>query len=81
MAYVYILRCGDGTLYTGATTDLERRLAQHNAGQASRYTRCRLPVEMVWSEKVEDWSAALRKERRIKGLTRSHKLTLIAKGS
>ena len=77
MAYVYILRCGDESLYTGATTDLERRLEQHGAGQASRYTRSRLPVVVVWSREVEDWSAALKEERRIKRLSRAEKLALI----
>lgn len=71
--YVYILRCGDGSLYTGITTDLSRRLEQHRAGRASRYTRARLPVELVWSREVGSWSAALREERRIKALTRAEK--------
>jgi putative endonuclease len=74
---VYILRCRDGSLYTGATTDLARRLAQHGSGAASRYTRTRLPVELVWKRKLRSWSAALREERRIKGLPRCAKLLLV----
>ncbi|HEV2856322.1 MAG TPA: GIY-YIG nuclease family protein [Thermoanaerobaculia bacterium] len=73
MPYVYILRCGDGSLYTGITTDLDRRLEQHRAGRASRYTRSRLPVALAWSGEVGSWSAALREERRIKALTRAEK--------
>ena len=78
--HVYILRCRDGSLYTGATTDLARRLRQHRAGTASRYTRSRLPVELVWKRRVASWSAALREERRIKALPRPAKL-LLAVGS
>ncbi len=70
MPYVYILRCGDGSLYTGITKDLERRLAQHRAGRASRYTRSHAPVTLAWSLEVASWSLALREERRIKGLSR-----------
>ena len=76
MPHVYILRCRDGSLYTGATTDLARRLRQHRAGTASRYTRSRLPVELVWKRRVASWSAALREERRIKALPRPAKLLL-----
>jgi putative endonuclease len=71
--YVYILRCGDGSLYTGITTDLPRRIEQHQAGRASRYTRSRLPVALVWSGEVGSWSVALREERRIKALKRAEK--------
>lgn len=74
---VYILRCGDGTLYTGITTDLKRRVGQHNRGVGAKYTRSRLPVKAVWWERVPDKSAALRRELEIKGLTRSEKLKLI----
>jgi putative endonuclease len=77
VAFVYILRCADGSLYTGAAKDLARRLRQHLAGQASRYTRARLPVEVAWSRRVRTWPGALREERRIKGLTRAEKLSLI----
>lgn len=75
--YVYILRCCDDTLYTGITNDPERRLAQHNAGTASKCTRSRRPVEMVYREQVEDKSAALRREYAIKQLPRSEKLKLM----
>lgn len=75
---VYILRCADGSLYTGAAKQLSRRLAQHAAGRASRYTRARLPVTLVWSCRVRTWSAALRAERRIKALRRAKKDALIA---
>lgn len=74
-----MLRCADGSLYTGAAKDLKRRLLQHLAGQASRYTRARLPVELAWSRRVRTWPLALREERRLKGLTRSQKLELIGK--
>lgn len=74
---VYILRCGDDTLYTGITTDLERRVAVHNSGKGAKYTRSRLPVTPVYREEVPDKSAALRREREIKALTRAEKLELI----
>ncbi|MGD1937928.1 MAG: GIY-YIG nuclease family protein [Cyanophyceae cyanobacterium] len=77
MAYVYILRCGDGSLYTGATVDVMRRLGQHQAGRGAKYTRSRLPVELVFAEFCGDWSAALRREREIKGWKRRQKLALI----
>ena len=74
---VYILRCQDGTLYTGAAKDLERRLAQHAAGRASRYTRSRLPIELAWSRRVRTWSDALKTERWIKTLSRAQKDALV----
>ena len=77
MAYVYLLRCADDSLYCGWTTDLERRLAAHRAGTASRYTRSRLPVELAAVIRVADRSAALREEGRIKRLPRVAKLRLI----
>jgi putative endonuclease len=80
VAFVYILRCADGSLYTGAAKDLPRRLRQHLAGRASRYTRSRLPVALAWSRRVRTWPRALREERRIKGLTRAQKLALIGAG-
>ena len=79
VAYVYILRCRDGSLYTGATTDLARRLRQHGDGEASRYTRSRLPVRLVWKRRVASWPAALREERRIKSLPRPAKLLLVGR--
>lgn len=75
---VYILRCGDGTLYTGSTNDLPRRLRAHQAGRGAKYTRSRLPVELVYQEPAADRSAALRREAAIKALTRGEKLALIA---
>ena len=77
-AFVYLLRCADGSLYCGWTPDLEARLAKHQSGRASRYTRTRLPVELAWSVQVADRSAALREEWRIKRLPRAQKLRLIA---
>ena len=76
-AYVYLLRCADGTLYCGWTTDPQRRLTQHNKGTASRYTSRRLPVEMVWTNECADRSHALREEYRIKQLTRREKWALV----
>lgn len=76
--YVYMLRCADGTLYTGYTDDPERRARVHNAGKGAKYTRSRLPVELVYREALGDKSAALRREREIKKLTRAQKLALIA---
>ena len=77
MWYVYMLRCSDRTLYTGITNDPQRRLAQHNAGTASKCTRCRRPAEMVYQETAEDKGAALRREYAIKQLSREEKLALI----
>jgi putative endonuclease len=79
MPFVYLLRCRDGSLYTGSTTDLARRVAEHAAGRGSRYTRARLPVALAWSRRVKTWSLALREEYRIKHLPRAKKLVLIAK--
>ena len=77
---VYILRCGDGTLYTGCTNDLDRRLRAHQAGRGAKYTRSRLPVELVYREAAADRSAALRREAPIKRMDRRAKLALIAAG-
>lgn len=77
MAFVYLLRCADDTLYCGWTTDMDRRLAAHQSGAASRYTRSRRPVELAVVIPVADRSAALREEARIKRLTRAAKLRLI----
>jgi putative endonuclease len=76
--WVYILLCHDGTLYTGITTDLERRLSQHNAGTASKYTRSRRPVTLVYRESAKSHGTALRRELAIKKLTRDAKDALIA---
>lgn len=77
-AWVYILRCRDGSLYTGWSTDVARRLARHSAGKASRYTASRLPVELVYQASMRDRTAARREEARIKALDRAAKLDLIA---
>jgi predicted GIY-YIG superfamily endonuclease len=81
VAFVYILRCGDGSLYTGIAKDLDRRLAQHRAGQASRYTRSHLPVTLVWTRKVRSWGLALREERRIKALRKAAKEAMVRSDS
>ncbi len=75
--FVYVLRCGDGSLYTGITTDVARRCRQHNAGTASRCTRSRLPVSVVYEETYATRSLALKREAAIKSLTRRAKETLI----
>ena len=77
--YVYMLRCGDGTLYTGVTDDVERRLAAHRAGKGAKYTRGRGPLELVYQEQVPDKSAALRREYQIKRLPQQEKEGLMAK--
>ena len=78
MAFVYILRCGDGSLYTGVAKDLTARLRQHQSGRASRYTRAHLPVTLLWWRAFETWGDALREERRIKRLRRPAKEALVA---
>ena len=75
--FVYILECADGSLYTGITKDLEARLRTHNAGKASRYTRARLPVRLVYAESQADRSAASIREAALKALPREEKLRLI----
>lgn len=75
--FVYLARCGDGSLYTGITNDLDERLLAHNRGKGAAYTRGRLPVELLYSETVETRSAALKREAVIKRLTRGGKLRLI----
>jgi putative endonuclease len=77
-AWVYLLRCSDGSLYTGWTVDLERRLARHRAGTASRYTGSRRPVELELALPMPDRSAARREEARIKRLPRAAKLALLS---
>jgi putative endonuclease len=79
-AFVYILRCADGSLYTGYTIDLDRRLRQHRSGNGGRYTRSRVPVELVYSKKFRTRREAMQQETAIKQLPRSKKLLLIAKG-
>ena len=76
---VYLLRCSDGSLYTGITNDLPKRLKAHAAGKASRYTRSRLPVKLAYSEPQKSKSAALKRELAIKRLRRAEKESLVAK--
>jgi putative endonuclease len=77
VAVVYILQCADGTLYTGWTTDLERRLRAHNSGRGAKYTRGRRPVRLVYQEEQPTRSAAQRREAAIRRLSRADKLKLI----
>lgn len=74
--YCYVLECADGTLYTGWTTDLEARLAAHNAGRGARYTRSRRPVRLAYWEPQPSRSAALRREAELRRLPRAQKLAL-----
>ena len=76
--YVYILSCGDGTFYTGWTTDLEKRVKVHNQGKGAKYTRSRLPVKLLYSEEYSEKGEELRREAAIKKLTRRQKEKLIA---
>lgn len=76
-AFVYMLRCKDGSLYTGWTNDLEYRLAMHSSGRGAKYTRGRGPLELVYSEELPDKEAALRRECAIKKLRREQKLALL----
>ena len=76
---VYILECKDGSLYTGITTDVEKRFAAHNAGKGAKYTRGRGPLELVYQENCGDHSAALKRELEIKALPREEKLKLTEK--
>ena len=77
MNYTYILECADGTLYTGWTNDIQKRLASHNAGKGGKYTRSRLPVRLVYAEKHEERKDAMRREVLIKQLSRQEKLLLL----
>jgi len=79
--YVYILECADGTLYTGWTRDIPRRLAAHNSGKGAKYTRSRRPVRLAWWEAQPDRSAALRREAAIKRMAREEKLAMIGKAA
>ncbi|HEX2702053.1 MAG TPA: GIY-YIG nuclease family protein [Solirubrobacteraceae bacterium] len=76
-AWVYVLRCADGSLYTGWTVDVERRVAAHAAGRGGRYTRSRLPIELLSAMPMQDSSSARREEARIKRLPRAAKLALL----
>ena len=75
--YLYMLRCGDGTLYTGITTDVQRRLAAHRRGTGAKYTRGRGPLELVYQERLPDHGQALRRELAVKAMTRQEKLALL----
>jgi putative endonuclease len=77
MNYVYILKCCDNTLYTGWTTSLEKRLKAHNSGKGAKYTRSRLPVEIVYFEEFDNKIDAMKREYLIKQLSRQEKLKLI----
>lgn len=74
--FVYILRCSDGTLYTGISNDLQKRIKRHNIGTGAKYTRSRLPVQLVWSKKLKSESTARKKEGQIKKLSRNEKKKL-----
>jgi putative endonuclease len=75
--HAYILECGDGTYYAGATNDLKRRLAAHAAGTGAKYTRGRGPIRLAWKRRAKDRGAALRLEARVKRLTRKEKRALV----
>ena len=75
--YLYILRCRDGSLYTGITTDVQTRLEAHRAGKGAKYTRGRGPLELVYSENCGDHSTALKREFQVKALSRAEKMKLI----
>lgn len=77
MHFVYILRCGDNSLYTGYTTNVNRRLKTHNRGKGAKYTRSRLPVSLVYCKRVDSKSLALKLEARIKKLTKKEKEALV----
>ena len=79
-AYTYLLRCADGTLYCGWTHDLEKRLAAHNSGKGAKYTRSRLPAELVYDEVFDTKEEAMSREAQIKRLSRRQKLALISSG-
>ncbi|MFC7134646.1 MULTISPECIES: GIY-YIG nuclease family protein [Salinibaculum] len=76
--YVYVLRCADDTLYTGYTTDVDRRVAEHDSGEGAKYTRGRTPVELVHVESFASRSAAMSREHEIKQLSRSGKESLVS---
>ena len=78
--YVYVIECADGTLYTGYTTDVERRVAEHDAGEGAKYTRGRTPVTLRHVESFDSKSAAMSREHAIKSLTRAEKERLIGDG-
>ncbi|MCL5047047.1 MAG: GIY-YIG nuclease family protein [Actinobacteria bacterium] len=75
--FVYIIKCRDGTFYTGYTMDLSRRLGEHNRGEGAKYTRGRAPVELVYWEEHQDWGSALRREIQLKKMKRAQKAKLV----
>ena len=77
--YLYILRCGDGTLYTGVTNDVEKRFSAHCSGKGAKYTRGRGPLALIYREECGSCSAALKREREVKKLKREEKLALISR--
>jgi len=79
MNYTYIVRCCDNTLYTGWTTDLNRRMEAHNSGKGAKYTRSRRPVELIYAERFDTKQEAMRREWEIKQLSREEKLRLAGK--
>lgn len=80
MNYTYIVECSDGTLYTGWTTDVQKRVSTHNSGKGAKYTRGRVPVKLVYQEQFDTRSEAMKREYAIKQLSRSEKLDLIQHG-
>jgi putative endonuclease len=79
--FVYVVRCADGSLYTGISTDVEARVAAHNAGRGARYTRARRPVEVIHVERKRSQSTAAKREAAIKALPRARKLSLVARAA
>jgi len=79
MWHLYIIRCADNSLYTGITTDIKRRLNEHNSGKGGNYTRTRIPVSLVYGESYDSKSNALKREYQIKGLNKQQKESLIKK--
>lgn len=78
--YIYIVRCKDGSLYTGYAKDIEQRVAKHNSGQGAKYTKIRRPVELVYQEVFDTKSEAMKREYEIKTFSRQEKLQLISEG-
>ncbi|OGL78524.1 hypothetical protein A3E39_01550 [Candidatus Uhrbacteria bacterium RIFCSPHIGHO2_12_FULL_60_25] len=78
--FIYILRCADGSLYTGITKDVQSRIEKHNDGTGAKYTRSRRPVVLVWSKRTTSASAAMKREARIKGWARTQKEHFLNKG-
>ncbi len=79
MNYVYIVECKDTTLYTGWTTDIQRRIKEHNEGKGAKYTRCRYPVVLKYYEEFDNKQEAMKREYEIKQLTRQKKIDLFNK--